>query len=363
MKLILCGDVMTGRGIDQIMRHPSDPKLFEDYIKTATGYVDLAEAIHGPIHKPVQSDYIWGDALEWLRHAEVDARIINLETSVTYSRTSWPKGVNYKMNPKNVPCLTAAKIDCCCLANNHVLDWGYEGLVETLEALERAGLAVAGAGRDVTRAETPAVLNIGDKSRLIAFAFGSTTSGIPAEWAAASHQPGVNLLPDLSWTTAERIAARVHALKRSGDVVVASIHWGENFGYRIPAEQRSFAHYLIDIAGIDVVQGHSSHHAKAAEVHRGKLVLYGCGDFLNDYEGISGHEAFRGDLVLMYLPTVDTSGQLLDLMMVPFQLRHLRLNRAGVDDVEWLRRKLSGQGAHYGTRVERTAEDALQLVW
>ena len=363
MKLILCGDVMTGRGIDQIMRHPSDPKLFEDYIKTATGYVDLAEAIHGPIHKPVQSDYIWGDALEWLRHAEVDARIINLETSVTYSRTSWPKGVNYKMNPKNVPCLTAAKIDCCCLANNHVLDWGYEGLVETLEALERAGLAVAGAGRDVTRAETPAVLNIGDKSRLIAFGFGSTTSGIPAEWAAASHQPGVNLLPDLSWTTAERIAAQVHALKRSGDVVVASIHWGENFGYRIPAEQRNFAHYLIDIAGIDVVQGHSSHHAKAAEVHRGKLVLYGCGDFLNDYEGISGHEAFRGDLVLMYLPTVDMSGQLLDLMMVPFQLRHLRLNRAGVDDVEWLRRTLSGQGARYGTRVERTAEDALQLVW
>ena len=150
MKLILCGDVMTGRGVDQIMRHPSDPKLFEDYIKTATGYVDLVEAIHGPIHKPVQSDYIWGDALEWLRHAEVDARIINLETSVTYSRTSWPKGVNYKMNPRNVPCLTAAKIDCCCLANNHVLDWGYEGLVETLEALERAGLAVAGAGRDVT---------------------------------------------------------------------------------------------------------------------------------------------------------------------------------------------------------------------
>jgi hypothetical protein len=65
----------------------------------------------------------------------------------------------------------------------------------------------------------------------------------------------------------------------------------------------------------------------------------------------------------MYLLTIDTSGQLLDLMMVLFRLRRFRLIRAGVDDVEWLRRTLRDQGAHYGTRVERTVEDVLQLVW
>ncbi len=77
--------------------------------------------------------------------------------------------------------------------------------------------------------------------------------------------------------------------------MVVSIHWGGNWGYGIPGEQRQFAHRLIDQAGVDVVHGHYSHHAKGIEVYHDKLILYGCGDFLNDYEGISGQERFRGE--------------------------------------------------------------------
>ncbi len=364
LKLFLCGDVMTGRGIDQILPHPGDPRLCEDHAKSAIRYVKLAEAANGPIPRPVPFDYVWGDVLAELDRAQVNARIINLETSITKNGMCWPKGINYRMSPQNVACLTAAQIDGCTLANNHVLDWGHASLVETIETLQSARIAVAGAGRNLTEAETPAIFNLGSKGRVIMFGFGSTSSGIPPEWAAASHRPGLDLLPDLSPAAVERIAARVRLVKRPGDVVLASIHWGENFGYRIPPEERDFAHDLIEVAGIDIVHGHSSHHAKAIEVYRGKLILYGCGDFLNDYEGIPGYEPFRNDLALMYLPSVEVAGgRLHGLSMVPFQIRNFRLKRAMHDDAEWLSATLTSEGARYGTRVERMADDMLELSW
>ncbi|MFP3607435.1 CapA family protein, partial [Paraburkholderia sp. SIMBA_053] len=90
------------------------------------------------------------------------------------------------------------------------------------------------------------------------------------------------------------------AVRQAADIVIVSIHWGENFDFDIPTSQRYFAHELIDSAGADLVHGHSSHHVKGIELYRGKLVLYGAGDFINDYEGIGGQEAFRSDLALMY---------------------------------------------------------------
>ena len=149
LTLFMCGDVMTGRGIDQVLPHPGDPVLYEPYMRSAAGYVELAEKANGPIPKPADFSYIWGDALaEWER-VSPDVRIINLETSVTASGEYWRgKGINYRMHPKNISCITAAKIDCCSLANNHVLDWGYAGLAETLETLDKAKVERAGAGRN-----------------------------------------------------------------------------------------------------------------------------------------------------------------------------------------------------------------------
>jgi len=100
--------------------------------------VRIAERANGPIRKPVAFDYIWGDALAQLDRRKPDARIINLETAVTYSAAYEAKGINYKMSPANVRAITAAGIDCCILANNHVLDWGRPGLIESLSTLERA---------------------------------------------------------------------------------------------------------------------------------------------------------------------------------------------------------------------------------
>jgi poly-gamma-glutamate capsule biosynthesis protein CapA/YwtB (metallophosphatase superfamily) len=139
LRLFLCGDVMLGRGVDQIPRHPSDPRIFKQQVDSALTYVRLAEAASGRrIPRLVAPTYVWGDALAVLRAEQPAARIINLETAITTSDDYAVKGINYRMHPGNIDCLTAAGIDCCVLANNHVLDWGRSGLLETLATPRRA---------------------------------------------------------------------------------------------------------------------------------------------------------------------------------------------------------------------------------
>lgn len=363
VKIILCGDVMTGRGIDQVLPHPSGPRLCERYVASALEYVEIAEAANGPIPRPADFSYIWGDALDVLAKLRSDVRIINLETSVTKSDDCLPKGINYRMNPENIPCITAAGIDCCVLANNHVLDWRYAGLEETLRTLEGANLKSAGAGRDLAHAQSPATMDVPNKGRVLVYAFGSTTSGIPRGWAATKDTAGVNLLPDLSDSTVAGIAGRIGRAKRPHDVVVASIHWGGNWGYKVPRRQTEFAHALIDTAGVDVVYCHSSHHAKAIEIYKCRPILYGCGDFLNDYEGIKGYEEFRDDLGVMYVVAVTPrTGLLVDLHMVPFQIRNFRLCHASSNDAKWLQRTLDRKSRRFGTRVEMNDDGKLGVA-
>ena len=363
--LFLCGDVMTGRGIDQVLPHPCDPRIHESYMKSAKGYVTLAERTNGRIDQPVDFSYVWGNALEVLRQARPDVRIINLETSITRSDDYWKgKGIHYRMSPGNTQCITAAGIDVCVLANNHVLDWGYNGLAETLKTLDRVGVQTAGAGNSLAEARAPAICEIAPGTRVLVFSFGCASSGVPLSWAAGKGRAGVNFLPTLSDTSAQRVAQLVRLYRRPGDIVVVSIHWGGNWGYEIPAEQRRFAQKLIETAGVDLIHGHSSHHVKGIEVHRGRLILYGCGDLINDYEGISGQEAFRGDLGLMYFASLTPgTGQLKALRMVPTRIRRFQLQLASRRDVQWLQKKLDHECSRLGARVKLDNNNALRLQW
>lgn len=362
--IFLCGDVMTGRGIDQALPYPCAPRIYESYIKNAAGYVTLAEQKNGPIPKPVGFSYVWGDALAELDRMAPDARVINLETAVTKSEDYEDKGINYRMHPDNIPCITAARIECCSLANNHILDWGRPGLVETLETLKKAGLKSSGAGRDLREAESPAVVEVAGKGRVLVFSFGSETSGIPLSWAAAESRPGVNLLRDFSTKTVLSVKKQLGRMKRSGDIAVASIHWGGNWGYAVPEVHREFAHRLIDDAGVDVIHGHSSHHVKGIEVYNDKLIIYGCGDFLNDYEGIAGFEYYRSELGLMYFATADAStGRLISLQMAPTHIKRFRVNRASREDARWLRDVLNREGEIFGTQVDLNRDNILSLRW
>ncbi len=365
ISLFLCGDVMTGRGIDQVMTHPSEPQLFEPYVRNAKEYVDIAERANGPIPKPVGFAYIWGDALTEFARFTPDVRIINLETSVTTSNTHWPgKGIHYRMHPKNIACLTTAEIDCCVLANNHVLDWGYGGLSETLTTLKSANIQTTGAGNNMSQAGTPAIIDTSGRARVVVLSYALRSSGVPREWAAGADKPGVNLLRDLSNKTVKQIADHVQAVKQPKDIVVASIHWGSNWGYDIPDTHTLFAHQLIDSANVDVIHGHSSHHAIGIEIYHNKPILYGCGDFFNDYEGISGYEEYRDDLTLMYFLRMNTeSGHLDSLEMVPMQIKRFRLNWPTKADVNWLQTTLTRECEKSKGRVELADDQTLTLSW
>jgi poly-gamma-glutamate capsule biosynthesis protein CapA/YwtB (metallophosphatase superfamily) len=360
MTLALCGDVMLGRGVDQILPHPGDPTLREPYLRDARAYVGLAEDANGPIALPVDFGWPWGDALPVLRDSDV--RVLNLETSVTgRGEFADGKGIHYRMNPGNLPCLTEVRPDVCALANNHVLDFGRQGLTDTLDALDAAGVRVAGAGRNAGKAGRPAIVPAPGGGRVLVFSVGTASSGIPPTWAAGPDHPGVAYLPEPSRAYADRLVELAGLVRRPGDITIASIHWGSNWGYRVPREHVRFAHALID-GGIDIVHGHSSHHPRPIEVYRDRLVLYGCGDLVNDYEGIGGYEEFRDDLRLLYLARVDPgSGALLGLRMVPMQVHKMRLRHSQENDTAWLRARLDEACRTFGTRVLPGEDGALAL--
>ncbi|MDJ0717117.1 MAG: CapA family protein [Prochloraceae cyanobacterium] len=364
INIFACGDVMTGRGIDCILPHPSNPILYESHIKDARRYLEFAKEVNGPIPKPVNFSYIWGDAIAELSRLSPDLRLINLETSVTQSESYWQgKGINYRMNPENIGCLVAAKIDFCSLANNHVLDWGYSGLAETLATLKKVHIATAGAGHNLEEAETPAVLKIEGQQRAIVLSLGTRGSGIPLIWAASDRKPGVNL-KDLSEQTVLDIKTQIEPIKQQKDIVIVSIHWGGNWGYEITSSQRKFARQLIDLAGVDLIVGHSSHHVKGIEVYQGKLILYGCGDFINDYEGIGGYELFRDDLSLMYFLSIDSlTGKLIYLQMLPTQIKRFQVKRASTTDAIWLKDILNREGKNLGTQANLNKDNTLTLKW
>ncbi|MEU3412167.1 CapA family protein [Streptomyces sp. NPDC006658] len=358
--LFLAGDVMLARGIDQILPHPGDPALRETCVHDARDYIALAEAVNGPVPRPVDPAWPWGAALPVLERAAPDARVVNLETAVTADGDFAPgKGIHYRMHPANLPCLTAARPDVCVLANNHVLDFGPAGLAETLRRLAAAGLRTAGAGPDAPAAWRPAAVPLRTGGRVLVLAFGMPSSGIPLGWAATAERPGVALVPGPTGAAAADVADRLRQARRPGDIVVASVHWGPNHGYTVTRDEARFAHALVD-AGADIVHGHSSHHPRPPEVYRGRLVLYGCGDLVNDFEGIDGHESYRDDLRLLYLVRVEPgTGRLTGLRMVPLRPRRMRLEPATPEDTAWLRATLDTHARRHATRVDPAPDGTL----
>ena len=354
---------MIGRGIDQVLPHPCDPALHEDYVRSAEDYVDLAEMQNGPIGRAVDPSYIWGAALEEMNRMRPDARIINLETSITRSEEYEDKGINYRISPENADCLKAAAIDCCILGNNHVLDWGHRGLIDTLATLEHLHIKTAGAGRNLAQAKVPAILDVTNNGRVLVFSYGLVTSGVPRSWGATTVEPGVNLLASLSEATALQIGDEIAHIRRRGDLIIVSLHWGPNWGYGIPNSQRNFAHTLINQGDVSVIHGHSSHHPKGIEVYHGRLILYGCGDFLNDYEGIRGYEDYRDDLVPMYFVDLEPAGTLGALKIIPLQIRKFQLVRPSEDDICWMQETLDRESRKLGVAIEMQSDGCFAVSW
>ena len=171
---------------------------------------------------------MWGDTLAVLRDRKPAARIINLETAITRSSKAWPKGINYRMHPANVGCLTAAQIDCCVLANNHVLDWGTTvcwkpGTLRKRESARRGRSRRPRRRRQRrwrSRKRPEFWCSVSVRRRA---AFPATGPPLTAGRCEPAPRP-VGANRGVPWETAR-------AARKPGDVLVASLHWGSNWGY------------------------------------------------------------------------------------------------------------------------------------
>ncbi|CRG84340.1 hypothetical protein PISL3812_01637 [Talaromyces islandicus] len=333
------GDVMLGRLIDQLF--PTHVDNAEDK-SHAESFV--ARFPHLQSYSPSSP---WGSTLPLFLEAHLN--LINLETAVTTNHEAWPgKAFNYRMHPANAPTiLAAANIDFASLANNHTLDFGTEGLVETAWTLKNdkshtraARVGIAGAGESIHEAISPATLELPRSKTQGGVKQGGRPAALSTEdreerrekhivqvYAASDHPLMWNDVPmfhliDYSENSKAHLRRVVEkyssgstsssdgggaSSEQSPSLKIFSIHWGPNYSWHPADNIRSMAHFLVFECGIDIVHGHSSHHIQGVECPApGKVIIYGCGDFVDDY---AVHAKYRNDLGAVYRVVVREEGR------------------------------------------------------
>lgn len=315
MRLVLLGDVMLGRLVNERLRL-------------------------GPPAFP------WGDTLPVLMQA--DARFANLECVLADGGEPQPgKVFHFRSDLRNVATLTAAGINAVSLANNHVLDYGADAFRETLPALDRSGILHAGAGPDGDAARRPAATILGHT----AVAFIAFTDNQP-DWEAGPGRPGVYYVAvDADDRRYGELLALVRRTKTTGQLLVVSAHWGGNWGADVPPAHRDLGRALVD-AGADVVFGHSAHIFRGVEIYRGRPLVYSAGDFIDDY-AVDAEE--RNDESFIFV--VETEGDIpARLQLVPTIITGFQARLAGKSSRR-IAERMQRLSAQLGTQ-STWAEDA-----
>ena len=317
MQIALTGDVMLGRLVDQ--------------------YVIRNQSI-GP-------DKIWSDVLPLMLKA--DRRLINLECVISDRGREWQpdsKAFHFRAQPRAIDFLRAAKIDCVTLANNHVLDYGTEALIECLALLDRAGIKRTGAGASLAEALAPATVDL-PQGRLGVV---SLTDNEP-EWEAGEKKPGIHYIAydakGLVEPYRSRLAQVLKQVRRQADLVIVSAHVGPNWGPP-SAAMRALAHQIIDL-GADLYWGHSNHTAQGIELYKGKAILYSTGDFIDDYAVDS---AERNDLSFLFIVELDRD-RIARIVLHPVCIEDLYVRLARDQEVAVLQRTMLAKCKPFGSKI------------
>jgi poly-gamma-glutamate capsule biosynthesis protein CapA/YwtB (metallophosphatase superfamily) len=324
--LALIGDVMLGRRVGEALNYHMGPE------------------------EP------WGGVMALLDAA--DLRIINLECAITDNEQPWTrtaKVFHFRTPPSAIETLRTARIDACSLANNHTLDFEEQGLLDTLEHLDAAGIRHAGAGRNQEEAVDPAILIVpADHTHRVALL--AFTDNEPS-FAAGPDRPGTNYLPvSLRPEVLRRVERAVSAVREVGvDTVLFSNHWGPNMVQRPKENFRRFARAVIDL-GVDIYYGHSAHVFQGVEIYHGKPILYDTGDFIDDY---AVNRELRNDWSFFFRVSVE-EGRFERLDLIPVKLSYARVDLATGGEREIILDRMEHLSAEMGTVFARR-EDALVL--
>jgi poly-gamma-glutamate capsule biosynthesis protein CapA/YwtB (metallophosphatase superfamily) len=282
--------------------------------------------------------YIWGDLLSTIKGN--DFNIINLEAALTHSEKIVQKVFNFKADPHKVRALTVASIDAANLANNHILDYSEEGLLETLITLDQAKIKHTGAGRNISEASKPVIADVkGIKIGIL-----GCTDNEPG-WLATSSKPGIKYLEvgDIS-----SIKADIQKVRDQVDLLILSIHWGPNMVERPSQKFKQFAHDLID-CGVDLIHGHSAHIFQGVEVYKKKLILYDTGDFIDDYYV---DPRLRNDFSFLFLVRYSKKG-IQELRLIPVLIRNFQVNKANEEDARQIMKRMQKFSKEMHTEFER----------
>ncbi len=257
------------------------------------------------------------DPAEVFRHikdklSSADLVIGNLEGAYADGGTPWPKGgINvWKADARQMVAIEAGGFHAMSATNNHIMDFGHDGLLETLGNLDRIGVKHAGAGRNAAEAYAPAILERkGTKVALLAY-----TSVFVPGWEALDERPGLAVMaartayePPLrfaenpgrppkvvTWIVPEskaRLVDDIRKARAAADIVICSFHWGVSEGH-VPLTdyQMELGHHAVE-SGADLVFGHHPHLMQGIEIYRGVPIFYSLGNLtFARHNAAKGHE-------------------------------------------------------------------------
>ncbi|MHB9286311.1 CapA family protein [Halobacteriales archaeon Cl-PHB] len=291
---------------------------------------------------------IWGDFQSRLQ--SVDGVCCNLECCLSTHEERYPgQAFYFRGDPEwAVPALEAGNVAFTALANNHAKDFGAEALLDTKRVLGEVDIAVAGTGRDPETAWKPAKFSVGHLDVAVV-----SFSDHYGYWAAREEPPGIAWArTDYENPTTRRLVGDAidRAKATDPDLLVVSVHWGENWVERPSDRLVAFGHWLVD-QGVDLVHGHSAHVVQGIEQYGDGVILHDTGDLVDDF-GIKGR--LGNDKSYLFELTVE--GDDFDrIRLVPF---HIDDGVRPADDREaaFLRNTMRDRSNPFDTTYERQGD-------
>jgi hypothetical protein len=243
--------------------------------------------------------------LIWDYMRKADLAIANLELPLTHSNEQADKAITLKADPEIAPSLAEAGIDAVTVANNHALDFGARGLLDTLKVVKESGTIAVGGGHSLAEASQPAIV----EKEGFRFAILGFSSSLPTGYAAGTNRPGIAPIranarffidsitldeqPGMSpWVETivneadlKDACGIIEKAKKESDYVIVNMHWGIPNGWCAAFQgpladyQQPLAHALVD-AGADIILGHHPHVIHGIEKYNNGLIAYSLGNFL-----------------------------------------------------------------------------------
>jgi poly-gamma-glutamate synthesis protein (capsule biosynthesis protein) len=280
-----------------------------------------------------------------------DLTIVNLECAITSRDTVWEgaaKAFYFGAPPAAAESLADAGVDLVSLANNHSLDFGRQGLVETLTVLRERNIAVAGAGRNVEEALAPAVVErAGIRFGMAAFC------DHQEDFAAGPDLPGIAFLDlDDEPAARKRFQESLGRMRELGvEWPILSLHWGPNMVWKPSRRFVRLAHTAIDM-GYAALFGHSAHVFHGIELYKGRPIFYSTGDLVDDY---AVDPEFQNDGQLLF--EVSLSGRAVrEIALRPVVIDECRTAFAEGREFERITRRAVALCAEMGTSVRRDGD-------